>query len=90
MTKRERQRRARQRRGRKRSHALIVQERTRRRAALIDQALGWRIDEWVALTGTSRPTVWRQNRDRKLKIIYVDNIPFVPRTEAIRLGFVDA
>ena len=26
----------------------------------------------------------------KLKIIYVDKIPFVPRTEAIRLGFITA
>jgi hypothetical protein len=85
MTKRERQRRARPRR-----HALIVKERQRRRAASLDQALGWRIDEWVALTGLSRPTVWRHNRDGKLKIIYVDKIPFVPRTEAIRLGFITA
>ena len=84
MTTREKNRRARQ-----RSHALIVKERQRRRAASLDQALGWRIDEWVALTGTSRPTVWRQHRDRKLKIIYVDKIPFVPRTEAIRLGFIN-
>ena len=87
MSKRERRRRARQ---RQRSHSLIVKERKRRRAASLDQALGWRIDEWVALTGTSRPTVSRQKRDRKLKIIYVDRFRFVPRTEAIRLGFIDA
>jgi hypothetical protein len=86
MSKRER-RRARQ---RQRSHSLIVKERKRRRTASLDQALGWRIDEWVALTGVSRPTVWRQNRDGKLKIIYVDKIPFVPRIEAIRLGFIAA
>jgi hypothetical protein len=86
MTKRERERRA----SHQRSHALIVKERQRRRAASLDQALGWRIDEWVALTGLSRPTVWRHHRDNKLKIIYVDKIPFVPRTEAIRLGFITA
>jgi transcriptional regulator of acetoin/glycerol metabolism len=86
MTTREKKRRARQ---RSRSHALIIKERQRRRAASLDQALGWRIDEWVALTGVSRPTVWRQHRDHKLKIIYVDKIPFVPRTEAIRLGFIN-
>ena len=90
MSKRERQRRARQRRAsHQRSHALIVKERQRRRAASLDQALGWRIDEWIALTGLSRPTVWRHHRYHKLKIIYVDKIPFVPRTEAIRLGFID-
>ena len=91
MTKRERERRARQRQAsHQRSHALIVKERQRRRAASLDQALGWRIDEWVALTGLSRPTVWRHHRDNKLKIIYVDKIPFVPRTEAIRLEFITA
>ena len=78
------------RRARQRSHARIVKERQRRRAASLDQALGWRIDEWVALTGLSRPTVWRHSRDGKLKIIYVDKIPFVPRTEAVRLGFITA
>jgi hypothetical protein len=50
--------------------------------------LGWRIDEWVALTNTSRPTVWRQVKSGSLRIVYVDKIPFVPRTEAIRLGFL--
>jgi hypothetical protein len=84
MTTREKKKR----RARQRPHALVIKERQRRRAACIDQALGWRIDEWTALTGVSRPTVWRQNRDGKLKIIYVDKIPFVPRTEAIRLSFI--
>lgn len=87
MTTREKKRRARE---RQRSHAQVVKERQQRRAASLDQALGWRIDEWVALTGTSRPTVWRHHRDHKLKIVYIDKIPFVPRTEAIRLGFIDA
>jgi len=93
MTTREKKRRARQRRhsyANGHSHARVIKERKQRRAASLDQALGWRIDEWVALTGTSRPTVWRHHRDNKLKIIYVDKIPFVPRTEAIRLGFIDA
>ena len=85
MTTREKKRRARQRS----SHALVIKERQRRSAASLDQALGWRIDEWIALTGTSRPTVWRHHRDGKLKIVYVDKIPFVPRTEAIRLGFIN-
>jgi hypothetical protein len=87
MTTRERTRRARQRRH---SHARVIEERKQRRAASLDQALGWRIDEWVALTGTSRPTVWRQNRDGKLKIIYMGGIPLIPRVEAVRLGFINA
>jgi hypothetical protein len=86
MTTRERKRRARQRRH---SHARVIKEREQRRAASLDQALGWRVDEWCALTGVSRPTVWRHSRDGKLKIVYLDKIPFVPRTEAIRLGFIE-
>ena len=50
--------------------------------------LAWRINEWVALTGMSRPTVWRQARRGDLKLIRVGGIPMVPRTEAIRLGFI--
>ena len=49
MTTRDKKRRARQRSA---LHGLIVKERQRRRAASLDQALGWRIDEWVALTGS--------------------------------------
>jgi hypothetical protein len=80
----------RKRRAKQRPHARVIKERNERRAASIDQALAWRVDEWVALTGTSRPTVWRHHRDGKLKIVYIDKIPFVPRTEAIRLGFITA
>ena len=57
MTERERRRRARQRRAshHQRPYELIVKERQRRRAASLDQALGSRIDEWIALTGTLPP-----------------------------------
>ena len=54
MTTREKKRRARQRRNshaNRDSHARVIKERKQRRAAALDQALGWRIDEWVALTG---------------------------------------
>jgi hypothetical protein len=42
------------------------------------------------LTGTSRPTVWRQAKAGILKLVYVGNIPIVPRTEAIRLGLIQS
>ncbi len=77
------------RKGRGRSaHDAVIEQRQRRRTESMDSALGWRIDEWCALTGTSRPTVWKHKRNGKLKIIYLGAIPFVPRTEAVRLGFI--
>jgi predicted DNA-binding transcriptional regulator AlpA len=52
--------------------------------------LGWRINEWTALTRTSRPTIWRQIKDGRLKIIDVNGIKLIPRSEAVRLGLLDA
>lgn len=52
--------------------------------------LGWRLAEWTALTGTSRPTVWRQIKRGDLNIVRVGGIPIVPRSEAVRLGLLDA
>jgi hypothetical protein len=62
----------------------------RRRASLVDQRLGWRIKEWIELTGTSRPTVWRHAKTGKLRLVYMGGIPIVPRSEAIRLGLIEA
>ena len=50
--------------------------------------LGWRINEWVVKTGTSRPTVWRQVKRGDLRLIYIGRTPIVPRSEAIRLGLI--
>ena len=62
-----------------------------RRASLADNhVLGWRIGEWVVLTGTSRPTVWRQIKSGALKIVDVNGIKLVPRTEAVQLGLLAA
>ena len=54
------------------------------------ERLGWRIAEWISLTGTSRPTVWRQIKRGDLNIVRVGGIPIVPRSEAVRLGLLDA
>jgi len=67
-----------------------LERRRRQRQASLDSRLGWRIDEWCQLTGTSRPTVWRQAKAGILKLVYVGNIPIVPRTEAIRLGLIQS
>jgi predicted DNA-binding transcriptional regulator AlpA len=50
--------------------------------------LCWRLPEWMKLTGTSRPTLWRQVKRGDLKLVYVGPMPMVPRSEAIRLGFI--
>jgi hypothetical protein len=52
--------------------------------------LGWRISEWMRLTGTSRPTLWRQVRRGDLELVYIGPTPMVPRSEAIRLGLINA
>lgn len=65
------------------------QRRTTKNGAMDHRRLGWRIDEWVAQTGTSRPTVWRQVKRGDLRIVYVGPMPMVPRSEAVRLGFIN-
>ena len=54
-----------------------------------DDRLGWRLPEWMRLTGISRPTLWRQIKRGDLKIVYIGPMPIVPRSEAIRLGLLD-
>jgi predicted DNA-binding transcriptional regulator AlpA len=56
---------------------------------LLGSRLGWRLPEWMRLTGISRPTLWRQIKRGDLKIIYIGHTPMVPRSEAIRLGLLD-
>jgi hypothetical protein len=65
------------------------QRRTKKSDAIDHRRLGWRIDEWVAQTGTSRPTVWRQVKRGDLKLVYIGPMPIVPRSEAVRLGFIN-
>jgi predicted DNA-binding transcriptional regulator AlpA len=52
--------------------------------------LGWRLPEWMKLTGTSRPTLWRQVKRGDLRIVYIGPTPMVPRAEAIRLGLINS
>ncbi|MGY3413083.1 putative DNA-binding transcriptional regulator AlpA [Bradyrhizobium sp. GM5.1] len=55
---------------------------------LAPDRLGWRIPEWMKATNTSRPTLWRQVKRGDLRIIYIGPMPIVPRSEAVRLGFI--
>jgi|SoimicmetaTmtLMA_FD_contig_31_5230013_length_285_multi_2_in_0_out_0_1 predicted DNA-binding transcriptional regulator AlpA len=60
------------------------------RSLVAPDRLAWRLPEWMKLTGTSRPTLWRQVKRGDLKLVYVGPTPMVPRAEAIRLGFINA
>jgi predicted DNA-binding transcriptional regulator AlpA len=67
------------------------QRRARQRvasAAELNDRLCWRISEWCRLTGTSRPTVWRQIKSGVLKVVYLGKIPTIPRSEGVRLGLI--
>jgi hypothetical protein len=75
---------------RKRRTHRKKQRRTKKNDVIDNRRLGWRIDEWVAQTGTSRPTVWRQVKRGDLRIVYIGPMPLVPRSEAVRLGLINS
>ena len=50
--------------------------------------LGWRLNEFVELTGVSRVTLWRLARSGQLKLAYLGKIPIVTGHEARRLGLL--
>ncbi|MEH2480646.1 putative DNA-binding transcriptional regulator AlpA [Nitrobacteraceae bacterium AZCC 2146] len=60
------------------------------RSLLAPDRLAWRLPEWMKLTGTSRPTLWRQIKRGDLKIVSIGSTRMVPRCEAIRLGLIKA
>lgn len=64
-------------------------DKTRNDNPLLDCRLGWRLPEWMALTGISRPTLWRQVKRGDIKLVYIGPTPMVPRSEAVRLGLID-
>jgi hypothetical protein len=59
------------------------------RSRVAPDRLAWRLAEWMKLTGTSRPTLWRQVKRGDLKVVYVGHTPLVPRAEAVRLGLIN-
>jgi hypothetical protein len=69
-----------------------AKRRKAQRAASIESGtlLGWRISEWCALTGTSKPTLWRHAKAGTIKLVYVGRVPIIPRSEAVPLGFLEA
>jgi excisionase family DNA binding protein len=57
---------------------------------LFGDRLGFRINEFIEMTGTSRPTVQRMLARGDVKTIMVGTVRLIPRTELIRLGLLAA
>jgi hypothetical protein len=54
----------------------------------VEQRLGFRPAEFAALIGVSNVTVWRGIRDGKIDVIDEGGIKIVPRSYAIRKGYL--
>jgi hypothetical protein len=55
-----------------------------------DERLGWRISEFCKLVPVNRSTISKMAKQGKLTLIYFGDVPIVPRTEAIRIGLINA
>ena len=56
----------------------------------MNQRLGFRVEEWAALTGVSDTTVWRAIKDGRIDVIEESGLKIVPRAFAIRKGYITA
>lgn len=54
------------------------------------ERIGWRVNEWSAMTGTSRITTWRAIKSGALKAVDYNGIHIIPDSERVRLGFAAA
>ena len=52
------------------------------------ERLGYRINEFCAMTKVSRVTVWRMAKTGKLRLAYLGDIPIIPVDEVRRLGLL--
>ena len=57
---------------------------------LLSDRIVFRLNEWCRITGQSRQTIWRHHKRGVLRLVYQGDIPYVPRSEAVRLGFLPA
>jgi excisionase family DNA binding protein len=55
---------------------------------LFGHRLGFRIAEFVEMTGTSRPTVQRMLARGDVKTVRIGSVKLIPRTELVRLGLL--
>ena len=51
--------------------------------------LGYRINEWSEMTGTSRQHTWRAIRNGALKTVNYAGVTLIPDSERVRLGFAE-
>jgi hypothetical protein len=54
----------------------------------VHQRLGFRIGEFAALIGVSPVSVWRGIKAKKIDVVDVNGIKFIPRAYAIKRGFI--
>jgi len=52
--------------------------------------LGFRINEFIEMTGTSRPTVQRMLARGDVRTVKIGSVKLIPRSELIRLGLLAA
>jgi excisionase family DNA binding protein len=57
---------------------------------LFGDRLGFRIDEFVKATNTSRPTVYRMIARGDVRTVMVGTVRLIPRSEIVRLGLLAA
>jgi hypothetical protein len=71
------------------SQVVTPNNRAARRARQSNR-IGYRVNEWSAMTGTSRVTTWRNIRNGTLKTVNYAGITLILHSELARLGFEEA
>jgi excisionase family DNA binding protein len=51
--------------------------------------VGFRLNEFIEMTGCSRPTLQRMLRRGDVKTVTVGSLKLIPRSEMIRLGLLE-
>lgn len=54
----------------------------------VAQRLGFRVAEFAALLGVSTPTIWRGIRAGKIEVVEQGNMKIIPRSYAVRAGYI--
>jgi excisionase family DNA binding protein len=60
----------------------------KRKAVPLNERLGFRVNEWAELTGSSRVTVWRLIKAGKIPLVGHGSTKCIPRSFAIAQGYI--
>jgi hypothetical protein len=60
----------------------------KRKAVPLNERLGFRVNEWAELTGSSRVTVWRLIKAGKIPLVGHGATKVIPRSYAIKAGYI--